>query len=87
MSFDYYASLAEMKACSNQANESALASGFVDKCTVWCCRDGKKNDARQCYMKRAAELELNLLQDLHFEPDHTSLPYLTWFCIDVSFTL
>uniref|UniRef100_A0A7C4ATB3 CRISPR type III-associated protein domain-containing protein n=1 Tax=Desulfomonile tiedjei TaxID=2358 RepID=A0A7C4ATB3_9BACT len=38
-------------------------------------------------MKRAAELDLNLPQDLHFEPDHASLPASTWFGIEVSFTL
>lgn len=47
----------------------------------------RKNEARQCYMKRAAELELKLPPDLHLEPDHASLLHPTWFCIDVSFTL
>jgi len=98
MSFDYYAyyaSLAENKACPKRANEYALASGFVDECVVWSCRkksqDKKapdpKNEARKCYMKRAAELELNLPPDLQLEPDHASLPDSTWFGIDVSFTL
>jgi len=87
MSFDYYASLSEMKVCPKQVNESGLASGFMDGCMVWSCRDGEKNNARRCCMKRAAELELNLPQDLHLEPDHASLPDSTWFGIDVSFTL
>lgn len=87
MSFDYYASLAENKACPKRVNESALASGFVDECVVWSCRDREKNNARQCYMKRAAELEINLPSDLHLEPDHVFLPDPTWFAIDVSFTL
>lgn len=87
MSFDYYASLAENKACPKRVNESALASGFGDGCAVWSCRDEEKNNARQCYMKRVAELELNLPSDLHLEPDHASLPDSTWFGIDVSFTL
>jgi len=87
MSFDYYASLAEMKACPKQVNEGGLASGFGDGCVVWSCRDREKNNARQCYMKRAAELELNLPPDLHLERDHASLPDSTWFGIDVSFTL
>lgn len=47
----------------------------------------RKNEARQWYMKRAAELDLNLPLDLHFELDHASLPDSTWFGIDVSFTL
>ena len=88
MSFDYYASLAENKACPKRVNEAGLASGFGDGCVVWSCRDGEENNARQCYMKRAAdELELNLPPDLHLEPDHASLPDSTWFSIDVSFTL
>jgi len=87
MSFDYYASLAENKACPKRVNESALASGFGDGCVVWSCLDGEKNNARQCYMKRVAELEINLPPDLHLEPDHASLPDSTWFGIDVSFTL
>ncbi|GAB7081552.1 RAMP superfamily CRISPR-associated protein [Megalodesulfovibrio paquesii] len=87
MSFDYYASLAEMKACPKQVNEGGFASGFGDGCVVWSCRDGEKNSARQCYMKRAAELELNLPPDLHLERNHASLPDSTWFGIDVSFTL
>jgi CRISPR-associated protein Cmr2 len=95
MSFDYYAYLAENKACPKRANEYALASGFGDGCVVWSCQkksqDKKlpdpKNEARKCYMKQAAELDLNLPLDLHFEPDHASLPHSTWFGIDVSFTL
>ncbi len=87
MSFDLYASLAEIQACPKQVNEGGLASGFGDGCVVWSCRDGEKNNARQCYMKRVAELELNLPPDLHLEPDHASLPDSTWFGIDVSFTL
>ena len=87
MSFDYYASLAENRACPKRVNEAGLASGFGDGCTVWSCRDGEKNNARLCYMKRATKLELNLPPDLHLEPDHASLPDSTWFGIDVSFTL
>lgn len=87
MSFDYYASLAEKKACPERVDECRLASGFVDGCTVWSCRDGEKNNARQCYMKRADELDLNLPQELQLDPDHAHLPDSTWFGIDVSFTL
>jgi len=87
MSFDYYASQAEMKACPKQVNEGGLASGFGDGCVVWSCREGEKNNARQCYMKRAAELVLDLPPDLHLESDHASLPDSTWFGIDVFFTL
>ncbi len=87
MSFDYYASLAEMKACPKKVDESGLASGFIDECSFWSCRDGKKNEARQCYIKRAAELELKLPPDLHLKPDHACLRDSTWFGIDISFTL
>jgi CRISPR-associated protein Cmr2 len=95
MIFDYYASLAESKACPKRVNESALASGFGEGCVVWSCQDrpqdkkapDPKNEARQCYMKRAADLKLKLPPDLHLEPDHAFLPDSTWFGIDVSFTL
>ena len=87
MSFDYYASLDEQKACPKKVNEGELVCVFVDGCTVWSCRDGEKNNARQCYMKRAAELDLNLPQNLHLEPDHASLPDSSWFGMGVSFTL
>jgi len=95
MTFDYYASLAENKACPKRVNEGGLAAGFVDGCAVWSCQDkpqaqkapDPKNEARKCYMKRAAELDLKLPSALHLEPDHTSPPDSTWFGIDVSFTL
>lgn len=87
MRVDFYASLDGNRTCPKQVNEAGLASGFIDGCTVWSCRDGEKNNARQCYMKRAAEMDLNLPPDLHFEPDYASLPDSTWFGIDVSFTL
>ncbi|MEW6140416.1 MAG: RAMP superfamily CRISPR-associated protein [Thermodesulfobacteriota bacterium] len=88
MIFDYYAFLDGSKACPQQVKEGGLASGFADGCTVWSCRgDKEKNNARQCYMKRAADLELKLPQELQLEPDHGHLPNSTWFGIDVSFTL
>lgn len=92
MSFDYYASLKGEKFCPKPVNATDLASGFVDECVVWFCLDKeneKKNEARQCYMKRAAELngKLDLPRDLRFEPDLASLPDSTWFGIDISFTL
>jgi len=95
MSFDYYASLDEMNACPKQVNKGGLASGFVDGCTVWSCQDKPQDrkaadpqyEARQCYMKRAAELHPEIPSELHLEPDHTHLPDSSWFGIDVSFTL
>lgn len=96
MIFDYYASLSEKKACPERVNECGLVSGFVDVCTVWFCQDktlGRegsepKNNARQCYMKRAVKLvDHKLPQQLQLETDHARLPDSTWFGIDVSFTL
>jgi len=98
MIFDYYASLAEVKACPKLVNESGLTSGFVDRCLVWSYRNGKKNEARQCYMKRSAELAKedfkfgdHIKQSFEFpkdfEPDFSRLLDSTWFSIDVSFTL
>ncbi|MDY6823271.1 MAG: RAMP superfamily CRISPR-associated protein [Thermodesulfobacteriota bacterium] len=113
MSFDYYATLAENKACPKQGNEGGLASGFMDGCAVWSCQDKPqdkeakeasdlKNEARQCYMKRAAELKeenFKFPKDVegqtkkffrfpdYFEPDFSNLLDSTWFGIDVSFTL
>lgn len=71
MTFDYYAFLAEQKACPKQLKEAP----------------DPKNEARQCYMKLAAKLELKLPPDLHLEPDNTHLPDSSWFGIDVSFML
>lgn len=95
MIFDYYATLVENKACPKRMNEAGLASGFGDGCVVWSCQDKPqdkktpepKNEARQCYTKRAAELKLNLPPDFHLERDHAFLPDSNWFGIDVSFTL
>lgn len=95
MSFDYYAYLAEIKACPERVNEGGLASGFMDGCAVWSCQDkpqekkapDPKNEARQCYMEHAAKLDLSLPSDLHLESEHVSLPDSTWFGIDVSFEL
>jgi len=95
MSFDYYASLAENKACPKQVNESGLVSSFGDGCVVWSCQDkpqekkasDPKNEARQCYMKRAAELNLQLPTDLGLDPNFTSLLSPDWLGIEINFTL
>jgi CRISPR-associated protein Cmr2 len=95
MSFDYYAFLAENTSSTKKMNEAGLASGFVDGCTVWSCRDkppdkkvpDPKNEARIYYMKQPAEPELKLPPKLNLEPDHVPLLHSTWFGIDVSFTL
>jgi len=96
MIFDYYASLAKQQACPNRVNESGLASGFVDGCTVWSCQNkpqrqkapDPKNEARQCYMTRAAELEnIQLPAELILKPDFSRCPNSSWLGIEVSFTL
>ncbi len=86
MSFDYYASLAEKKACPKKVDECGLASGFADGCLVW--SSSNKNEARKCYMKRASDLkDLKLPPDLNLEPDFSQLPDSSWFGIEVGFTL
>lgn len=98
MIFDYYAFLAADEVCPKQVNEGGLASGFMDGCIVWSCKDkpqdskssDPKIEARQCYMKGAGKLtEVNLKfpNGLDLDPDITHLPDWTWFAIDVSFTL
>ena len=88
MIFDYYASLAKQQACPNRVNESGLASGFVDGCTVWSCNSKEKNEARCCYMKSASDLkDLKLPPDLSLEPDFSQLPDPSWFGIKFEFEL
>lgn len=107
MSFDLYADLAGQLKCPAAAKLPAgLASGFVDWCTTWfakgelemdkTARTRKKNEARNCYMKRAdaadhmkrgdaADLPSQELRDL-LDPV-PSVPRQGWLAIDVSFTL
>jgi len=61
---------------------------------VWSCQSkpqgapDPKNEARRCYMKRAAELEnIQLPADLMLEPDFSRLPDSSWLGIEVRFTL
>lgn len=96
MGFDYYAELGcwdesqkgETRLCSEQVNEAGLASGFVDKCTVWYYQKGKrKQEARGCYVHKASGQSYKLPGELCFEPDHTSIPDPNWFGLEVSFIL
>lgn len=98
MSFDYYAFLdKDNKTDPKKVDEGDLASGFVDKCTVWSCQEkgndqnkkkqDPKNEARKDYMEQAKKLKFNLPENLHFGPSHASLPASTWFAIDLSFIL
>ena len=48
----------------------------------------RKNEARQCYMTRAAKLKnIRLPAELILEPDFSRLPNSSWFGLEVSFTL
>jgi CRISPR-associated protein Cmr2 len=88
MSFDYYASLAKNKECPGGVNEGSNLTGMGDGCLVWSCQGNKeKNNARQCYMKRAAQLEIAFPEGISFDPDFSNLPDSSWFALDISFTL
>lgn len=99
MSFDLYAELAGQAQCPATARlPTGLARGFVDGCTAWFARgeletDEKagtrmKNEARNCYVKRAQEGELSLPREL--APLLDSAPCVLqpgWLAIEGSFTL
>jgi CRISPR-associated protein Cmr2 len=89
MSFDLYAELASQSHCPETAELPAgLACGFVDGCTAWGTRGGDaKNEARNCYMKRAeaANLLPKELADLLDAVPPVLQP--GWLAIEVAFTL
>ncbi len=89
MSFDLYAELAIQSQCPVTAELPAgLACGFVDGCTAWGTRGGDaKNEARNCYMKRAeaANLLPKELADLLDAVPPVLQP--GWLAIEVAFTL
>lgn len=98
MSFDLYADLAGQSKCPATADLPAgLAGGFVDGCTTWFARgeleaDKKagtrmKNEARRCYMERAAAAELLPKQLADLVDLAPSIPQPGWLAIEVSFTL
>ncbi|MBU4478318.1 MAG: hypothetical protein KKH34_04420 [Candidatus Omnitrophica bacterium] len=97
MTYDYYQSLHNQTSCSNPVNATVLASGFVDRCAVWSCKDKPqdkkapdlKNEARRCYMEKAALLNnLRTEQiDCISEPAFSCLPDSAWLGITTSFTL
>ena len=89
MSFDLYAELAIQSQCPVTAElQAGLACGFVDGCTAWGTRGGDaKNEARNCYMKRAeaANLLPKELADLLDAVPPVLQP--GWLAIEVAFTL
>lgn len=101
MMFDLYAHLAGQAACLTKGQlPSALATGFVDGCTAFFAeaeriqdkksREKSKNEARQCYMKRAAQAKsigFAPTQELRLEPRFDRLPDPSWVGLQVCFTL
>lgn len=89
MKFDLYAELASLQACpTTSALPGGLASGFVDGCTAFSARGGEsKNEARECYWKRAAAGTLQLPSGLNLDSDlGTPLPE-DWLAIEIKFKL
>lgn len=97
MSFDLYADLAGQSCPATTELPVGLAGSFVNGCTAWFAQgeletnpkagNRKKNDARHCYMKRAATGDLfpQAVADL-IEPP-LRLPQPGWLVIEVAFTL
>ena len=98
MRFDLCAELASLQACPTASVlPSGLASGFVDGCTTWFVRgemdantksgNQKKNNARECYQKRAAAGTLQLPSELNLDPDSGAPPLKDWVAIEINFKL
>jgi len=98
MRFDLYAELASLQACpTRSALPGGLASGFVDGCTMWFFRgemdadtksgNQKKNNARECYQKRAAADTLQLPSELNLDPDPGAPLLKDWVAIEIKFKL
>ena len=88
MSFDHFADLATKKACpTDRTVPEGLASGFVDWCTVRSTKGHhqKKNKARDCYMKQAAQNALSLPFEL--DPWPPELLHRSWRALEVEFEL
>jgi len=98
MTFDLYADLAGQSKCPATAElPPGLAGGFVDGCTAWFAEgelerdqkagNRKKNDARNCYMKRAVGgvLLSTEVADL-LDPSLGGLQP-GWLNIEINFTL
>src|SRR5579875_2614453 len=89
MKFDLYAELASLQACpTTSALPGGLASGFVDGCTAFNARGGQsKNEARDCYRKRAAAGTLQLPSELNLDPDLGAPLLKHWLAIEIKFKL
>lgn len=92
MTYDYYALIyKKQNACLKDMNEFGLASGFVDECIVWACKEkpqgqkmSPKDEAKQSYMVKIKQVENFSIPE---EPDFSCLPDLSWLGIKVEFTL
>ncbi len=89
MKFDLYAELASLQACpTTSALQGGLASGFVNGCTAFNARGGQsKNEARDCYRKRAAAGTLQLPSELNLDPDLGAPLLKHWLAIEIKFKL
>lgn len=89
MSYDFYAELSSHQACPSDGHVPAgLVSGFVDGCTTWSTKAGSaKNNARNCYMDRAAQGTLTLPSDLQLDPWPPTLLHDSWLALEVEFEL
>lgn len=88
MGYEYYAEIAAGRVLLAEADKespSALASGFVDECTVQLLED--KDNARDEYMLRAKSLQLALPRDLALDCDFSNLPEPSWLGLEVEFIL
>lgn len=98
MIFDLYAELVAQSKCPATTDLPAgLASGFVDRCTAWFAkgeleRDQKagirmKNDARNCYRKRAEAADLLPQEVAELLDPARPVVQPGWLAIAVDFTL
>lgn len=98
MSLDLYADLAGQSKCPATAELPAgLAGGFVDGCTAWFAQgeletnqkagNRKKDDARDCYMKRAVSGDLLPQAVAELIEPPLNPPQPGWLVVEVTFTL
>ncbi len=89
MTFDFYAHLASLQTWpADGLVPDGLASGFVDGCAVWSNKGGdRRNEARNSYMRRAAEGALALPSDLGLDSWPPRLLGADWLALEVKFEL
>jgi len=87
MIFDLYAELARRQGRPSQHRlPDDLASGFVDACTVWCA-GGEREEARECYTRRAAAGALQLPSNRRFDADLEAPLHKGWLAVEIEFKL